>query len=49
MLRNPVGVEKGTKAVILANFSVCGEPAENALKWFFNTHSAYHSQSSYLR
>ena len=46
---NPVGVEKGTRAVISVNFSACGERIfnnlranffiEKARKEFFNSHS----------
>jgi hypothetical protein len=46
-----MGVEKGIKAVISANFSVCGEPIFNNLrtnlvaeilrKEFFNTHRPF--------
>jgi hypothetical protein len=47
-MTSTVGVEKGTKAVILLHFSVSGQPtfnnlrrkflAETPLKEFFNTH-----------
>jgi hypothetical protein len=49
-----VAVEKGTKAVISANFSVYGEPIFNNLganfaaeippKEFFNSHRRFHSE-----
>src|SRR4029077_9116855 len=52
---NPVAVEKGIKAVISVNFSVCGKRRFNNLranfvreiprKEFFNTHSCLHQLS----
>jgi hypothetical protein len=54
MATNPVAVEKGTRVVILLNFSVFGERtfnnlqrrylAETLRKEFFNSHSRFHRQ-----
>jgi hypothetical protein len=49
LVKSPVGVEKGTKAVILVHFSVSGQPtfnnlqrtflAETPRKEFFDSHA----------
>ena len=58
LARNPVGGEKGTKAVISLNFNVYGERTFNSLRAnfaagisrtkFSNSHSRLHSKSSAL-